>query len=634
MLGFRRTDRVARVRSALIGLLALLWIGTAAAQALPDEAATALRAAQRSAAEALATYERHSPDRPLWSEALRAGTTAARAAPDHPAPQRFLAQAYLQVGWYARSWDAWRGYLANGGTVDSAVERQLVQVAEWMGLNAFAAGRSDDAVPFFETVLRYRPDDLAANDRLARVYLERGDAAAALPYLEALDGRVPELEAARDRLLRVDRFGTAAVDAFDAGVAARAAGASATALARFQEAAARAPSYTAAWRAVADLAEGLGRSGVARDAYLELVDRDDRDAAALAGLGRLALADDDLEAAAGWFERAAAAAPGEAAYAAARAEAERRIEERIEAEEAAAQAAEEAAARAAAEAAAEAERAAAEAEAQAQREAAAQAEREAAARAAEEAEARAAAEAAEQEAARQAAERAAEERAAEERTAAEEEAARLAAEEEAARAAAEEAARREAEEAARLAAEEEAARRAAEERERTEALARAAQQSVLLLDATTRHAGDAATPSPSVLFVSAPWLATDLSARADDTLYLRLQVQDKPSDAPVQYQVCLVPPDVTVRPACTDPGLLAFTAPGAYQGQAPWSDLVGADAIDWREGVDTVMLVLRRGDGRPIDAGGDAGDLARYLPMTGRIQLLAVPSGAPFPGWP
>jgi hypothetical protein len=78
-----------RRRSPLLALalgLLLLAGSLAVAQELPPDAAEALRAGQRLAAEALITYPQHFPDQPLWSQALEAGRSAAAAAPDHPAP--------------------------------------------------------------------------------------------------------------------------------------------------------------------------------------------------------------------------------------------------------------------------------------------------------------------------------------------------------------------------------------------------------------------------------------------------------------------------------------------------------------------------------------------------------------------
>lgn len=620
----RRGPGARPIGAVLALLIAFAFLGPAVAQALPQPAAEALRRGQQAAAEALASYTHHRPDSPLWAEALTAGTEAARSAPDHPAPRRFLAQAYLQVGWYARSWSAWQAYLERGGTVDASVERQLVEVATWMGLNTYDAGRREQAVPYLETVVRYDPSDLGANARLAHLYLDRGEPLAALPYLEALNGRAPELIPALERARRIDRYGPAAADAYTAATEARDAGSIEIALTRFLEATELRPEFTDAWRGAAAAAERLGRLDVAEAAHRQVLVLAPNDAGALAGLARIA-ADEERARAEAEAEAAARAAAEQAraratAEAAAAQAAAQEAAEREATEQAAAQAAEAEAAEAEARAAAEADRAAAE-------------------QAAAEAQAR---EAARQDTARQAAA----DQTAADQTAAEREAAdRVAAERAAEQAAAEQAA------AERAAEERATAERAAAEVE-TRAPADASGGSLLLVDAVAEHSRSAAVASPSVAFLPAPGLAdSDLAGHTGAVIHVRVEVLDKPSDAPVLYQLCLVPTDIAMRPACTDPSRLAFSTRGTYDADQAWSDLAGFGGVDWRAGIDSVMVVLRRPDGTPLEspragseAGGEAGseagseasgaDLDAYLPMTVRIQALAVPAGAPFPGWP
>ena len=204
------------------------------AQALPADAAEALAQAQRSAAAALIEYTNHAPDRPLWIEALRLGRAAAEAAPTHPAPRRFLAQAYQQVGFYARAWDAWAAYRALGGTLDVVAERNLAEVARWMGVAAYDRGRPVDSIEYFVALLEFEPFDLIANERLARVYLGLGEPLRARPYLEALDGSIPDLVDDLAYVRRLDEYGEVATQAYEAGVAAAAAGDPSTALARYR----------------------------------------------------------------------------------------------------------------------------------------------------------------------------------------------------------------------------------------------------------------------------------------------------------------------------------------------------------------------------------------------------------------
>ena len=59
------------VRGLVVGLALACTIGAPAlAQNLPPDAAEALGQAQRAAAAALIEYTHHTPDRPLWAEAL------------------------------------------------------------------------------------------------------------------------------------------------------------------------------------------------------------------------------------------------------------------------------------------------------------------------------------------------------------------------------------------------------------------------------------------------------------------------------------------------------------------------------------------------------------------------------------
>jgi hypothetical protein len=147
--------------------------------------------------------------------------------------------------------------------------------------------------------------------------------------------------------------------------------------------------------------------------------------------------------------------------------------------------------------------------------------------------------------------------------------------------------------------------------------------------------------SGAVRFMNTPWLTNDLAAFTNDVMHVRVEVLDKPSDAPVQYQLCLVPDDISVSPACTDAGLLTLTTPGVYEARQNWAGLANFGAVAWQRGIRSVMAVARRADGAPLDgplpgsgASPDEATLATYLPMRVRVQAMAVPSGTAFPGWP
>ena len=175
-----------RLAGAWLGILLTLTAQLALAQGLPDEAAAALARGQRLAAEALLTYPQHFPDQALWAEALAAGREAAAAAPEHPAPQRFLAQAYVTVSWYARAWTHWQSFLELGGTLDAQAARLLLETSTWLGYHAYDQGWGDQARPYLETAVQLDPGNLGAHERLARLALDRGAPEDALVHLEAL----------------------------------------------------------------------------------------------------------------------------------------------------------------------------------------------------------------------------------------------------------------------------------------------------------------------------------------------------------------------------------------------------------------------------------------------------------------
>lgn len=325
----------ARARIALtLVLVVWLGLGPTMGQTLPDDAATELANAQRIAAEAMVAYDRHVPDRPLWREALAAGRAAANAAPDHPAPRRFLAQAYLQVGWYARSWTAWQAYLGAGGALDAVAERQLLEVASWMGSRLFDQGDRAGALPYLQAVIDIAPDDLGANARLARYYLDGGRQLEALPYLEALGDRAPEFGDDLARVRRIDRFGSVAAGAYDSGVEAAGRRDDAEAVRRFRAAVGAAPDFVDAWRGLGASLAVLGRAEEADAAHARVLELDPDDVDAMVGRALSASAGGDYAQASRWYERALRLRPDSLRIQTALAEADERLaeEEKAEAE--------------------------------------------------------------------------------------------------------------------------------------------------------------------------------------------------------------------------------------------------------------------------------------------------------------
>ena len=110
---------------------------------------------------------------------------------------------------------------------------------------------------------------------------------------------------------------------------------------------------------------------------------------------------------------------------------------------------------------------------------------------------------------------------------------------------------------------------------------------------------------------------------------MRVTVLERSSERPMWFQLCLVPPDVTVAPACSASDLLVLGAPGTYEASLAWRDLRGAAAVEWRSGVEALMWVLRREDGTPVPGSGE--DAGSYLPTSLRVRAVAAPAGAGLP---
>lgn len=505
--------------------LTLSWsCGVATAQALPSEAAAALERAQRLAANAHLTYEQHFPDQPLWRDALAAGREAAALAPDAQAPHRFLGQAYTTVQWYSRAWTAWQDYVDRGGAVDAQVERQLVQVATWLGISAFDGGRRADALPFLETVVRYVPNDVGANERLARWHLGRGELEEALGFLEVLASSTDEYDDLLTNVSQRVRFGPTASDAYEAGIEARRAGRTAEALDQLARATQEAPDFAAAWRALADLRLELGRFGGAIEGYERLLALAP-DAGVRAALNRaqdgLAAAEQPQPAETGATTPAPPAptpAPSptpepEPAPTPAPSPTPEPEPTPVQATSPAP--------------------------------------------------------------------------------------------------------------------------------EPTPVAPTASVGPVLVIDRQLEHRAASAGGAGAFTFVSTPDLQRDLQGLSAGTLHQRLDVLSKPSDEVVRYQLCLVPVDITVAPACSDATRLAFSDAGTLVTDQPLASLSGADRIAWSSGITSVMLVVRDASGTPVDERSFAAasdrtrfEMSDFYPMAVRYQAMLVPAGASFPGWP
>ena len=106
----------------------------------------------------------------------------------------------------------------------------------------------------------------------------------------------------------------------------------------------------------------------------------------------------------------------------------------------------------------------------------------------------------------------------------------------------------------------------------------------------------------------------------------------------MQYQLCLVPKDISVAPACSSASL-TFSSPGVYEATQALSTFSNYGSVNWASGIDDIMLVVKDEQGRPVDnayfLSSDAAslDLNQYFPMNVRYAAVIVPPGGSFQGW-
>jgi hypothetical protein len=161
-----------------------------------------------------------------------------------------------------------------------------------------------------------------------------------------------------------------------------------------------------------------------------------------------------------------------------------------------------------------------------------------------------------------------------------------------------------------------------------------------LADTVIEHRPSTSGGSSAFTFLATPDLERDLTAFVGGSVHQRLEVRAKPTDAPILYQLCLVPEDISVRPACSDASAMRVTGTGRFVVDQPLSTLSGVTDLDWRRGLTQVMLVIRHPDGTPIDdrflgqAERTAVDPDAYYPMSVRFSAVLVAPGTDFSGWP
>ena len=194
------------------------------------EARALLRQAETTAVRAYFTYDRHTPDRPLWRETLQLARASRDRAPERVEPVRFLAEIYLITEWYARAWQTWQAYIDLGGELDSSALTQLSIAGRNIGFLSYQQDNLPRAEQFYAQVFDLNPADDEALLWLGRLNFEMQDPTAALPFWQEAvrrNLREPQARTARYFLQRTQSqviYGVAASDAFYQGFEAYQAG--------------------------------------------------------------------------------------------------------------------------------------------------------------------------------------------------------------------------------------------------------------------------------------------------------------------------------------------------------------------------------------------------------------------------
>lgn len=200
----------------------LLSLVVAHAQMLNPAAEALIKEGQAAMQDALATYERHYPDQPLWREAIEAGREAVRLAPGQAEPLRFLAEVYSRSNWYGPAYQTWNQFLDLGFGLDADAVPLFVAVTSELAYTSYSNGQLNTALAYYQRLIDVVPYEMEGYIWVGRILLETARPAQAITYWETVVQRdVSDQRAQYFLKLAQDQaaWGIEAVNAFREGVA-------------------------------------------------------------------------------------------------------------------------------------------------------------------------------------------------------------------------------------------------------------------------------------------------------------------------------------------------------------------------------------------------------------------------------
>lgn len=248
-------------------LTALFVLFSSALAQMSPEARQFYDQAVQLRAQAQKTYQKASIDFPLWTQAADAAEKAVVAAPNEREPLRLRAEIYTQVGFWAKAEIAWTAFFAVATDADPNARNAMSNVQLNLGYIAYERGARTEAERYFTSAVQSNPQNQSAFVWKGRTALERGDANAAVPFLEEAVNLKPEDKVAQFALLVARKsasYGAGATQAFFIGYSAYEQNQKDVALEQFRAAVLAAPNFTEAqrWLGRTALEQNLGAEAV------------------------------------------------------------------------------------------------------------------------------------------------------------------------------------------------------------------------------------------------------------------------------------------------------------------------------------------------------------------------------------